>query len=280
MLTLTLALCAALPAQQEMVNSSADEVLELFKNHCVGCHGVSSDEKRARRSWDNALDFEATISNEDLLIPGDAENSPLYYTVADGDMPPATADAPPVSPEGLALIADWINAGAALPTDPASAANANGRDDSKSVGESAGSASEQLAPMLRWGGRFHPLLVHFPIALLSLAPLVELLSILLGTSRLKDVASFCLIVGAITAVKAAVLGWFLSYEVSQKGDLDLHRWLGVGTAGLAVLLAIAVFRKPGWRLPGMVLLALLVAFTGHIGGELSWGEDWLNYPAN
>src|ERR1041385_6649587 len=86
-------------------------------------------------------------------------------------------------------------------------------------------------------GTFHPVVVHFPIALLLLAAIVEFL-------RLKfkqispDVAFFSLLLAAGGSVVSAIFGWSKAAEFHGQ-TLTLHRWLGVGVTVLTVVLAIA-----------------------------------------
>ncbi|MCB9907496.1 MAG: hypothetical protein H6830_07250 [Planctomycetes bacterium] len=134
-------------------------------------------------------------------------------------------------------------------------------------------------PLLRWSGRFHPIVVHFPIALLVAALLAELGGKLGRLRQSAATSEFCLWLGALGSLPAAGLGWALGANGSyHAGELDWHRWLGVATAALS-LLALFVFRRyPKLRLPGLFLLAVLVGITGHLGGELTYGDDWLNWP--
>ena len=250
-----------------------NEIIGFFEDHCTACHSPESGKKRAQRAWANARDLAASIE-EGVIEAGSSEDSAVWYMIDEGDMPPEDSEVTPVSPQQLQLLAEWIDAGAKLTT----GADEAGQDTES---ESAASPPRQERPaILRWAGHFHPLLVHFPIALLSLAPLAELMALLFGVSRLKDTASFMLVVGALSAIPAASLGWLLSLETSASDGLELHRWLGVSTAVLALLLSATLGRHPKWRLPGMLIVALLVGLTGHIGGGLSWGESWLAFPSH
>lgn len=63
-------------------------------------------------------------------------------------------------------------------------------------------------------GRLHPMMVHFPIALILAAVVMELFT--LGNFRHSFRAGirFLVIIGTISALFAALMGWFLAENVS------------------------------------------------------------------
>ncbi len=139
------------------------------------------------------------------------------------------------------------------------------------------------ARLLRWLGKFHPVLVHFPIALLLTAAMAELLVLMKGLSSLAIVARFCIYLGASFAVLASLLGWAAA-EFARFGEevswvLLTHRWVGTGTAALAcvtVLFAELARRKEGtrwllWYRRALFLTAILVGVAGHFGASLIFG---------
>ena len=66
-----------------------------------------------------------------------------------------------------------------------------------------------LTPFWHFAGAFHPAVVHFPIALLMVAGLVEGVAIARRRpyAPLGNTAFTCLWLGAIAAVVATLLGW-------------------------------------------------------------------------
>jgi uncharacterized membrane protein len=144
------------------------------------------------------------------------------------------------------------------------------------------------AKVRRWLGRTHPSIVHFPIALLLAAALAEAL-VLLGASGLQPAVRFCVILGFLGAVAAASLGWLAGEFASRTGEPQLtwHRWLGVGTAVLALLLLLASEARVRRGDPSpwtartrwlLLLTAVVVSVTGHFGGILTHGADYLSLP--
>jgi uncharacterized membrane protein len=139
----------------------------------------------------------------------------------------------------------------------------------------------ERAQFLQFIGRFHPLSVHLPIALLIVVPLVELA----GRSRyfpsLLHAADFLLGLATCAAVGAAILGWCLARGGGYSGPvMTQHMWGGVATAAAAglcwVLRAKSGSTKPNRLYAGALVAAVgLVSFTGYRGGQLSQGENHL-----
>jgi uncharacterized membrane protein len=144
-------------------------------------------------------------------------------------------------------------------------------------------------------GHLHPALVHFPIALLVTAAVVEFAALASGLFR-RDAAArptaaglVCVWFGALGGAAAAFSGWTLAererFGSSVAELLELHRWAGVTTAGLglAALLA-AQFARGGSRGALRLYRALLflgagaAGFAGHHGGSLVHGEEYLEEP--
>ncbi len=137
-------------------------------------------------------------------------------------------------------------------------------------------------------GRFHPAVVHFPLALLLAAGLAELLALLGGWEPGRRAVPYLLAVAAPAALLAAGLGLAMAattrFAADQAAALALHRAAGLATCGLALLaLALLRWRDAAGRLRrGLFLVALLlagaaVALAGHQGGVLVWGADWLPF---
>ena len=108
------------------------------------------------------------------------------------------------------------------------------------------------APGPDWWGALnglHPLVIHFPIALVITAALVEFVAMLARKERPTQFTVISLVVAAIAGGIASWSGWGLADEGYGGGlDLILHRWLGLATSILVVLLAVlAVVALSGSR---------------------------------
>jgi uncharacterized membrane protein len=128
-------------------------------------------------------------------------------------------------------------------------------------------------------GRFHPLAVHFPIALVLLVPIMELSGRSLRLSYLRLSTSFLLGLATLSATAAAILGWCLGRSGGYSGPLvTQHMWGGIlltFTCWLCWVLR-ARLSQPGtlFQLP-LAMTVVLVAWTGYRGGQLSLGADHL-----
>jgi hypothetical protein len=142
---------------------------------------------------------------------------------------------------------------------------------------------EQLIHFL---GRFHVLALHVPVGVLMLAIGMEGLSrwprlFVDGRSRLAPAMSLVWGFGALSAVGTVALGYMHASEPGFSGAaVENHRWAGTALAFVAVLIwawradAPASFAKI-WPV-GMLAVALLLVATGHYGGALTHGPDYLS----
>ena len=147
-------------------------------------------------------------------------------------------------------------------------------------------------------GRFHPLLVHFPIALLLLAGVFELLAWIghaarprLSSSALSgfgEIAGPILALGAASAVAAAVAGYLLGSSGGYGGPtFEWHERLGIVVAIGATLTFTSWMVQRGSRGSGSTtvyrtLLAttiLVLIVAGHLGATLTHGEGYLTEHA-
>lgn len=133
-------------------------------------------------------------------------------------------------------------------------------------------------------GHLHPLLIHFPIALVISAAVAEAVAVITGDDRWSAVAVGNVRAGAMFGLFAAFAGWRLALDpgVETSSVLEWHRWLGTVGAGVALAAALATAGTRG-RSPlsewiyrtALLTAALLVVATGHLGGVLVWGGDFL-----
>ena len=129
-------------------------------------------------------------------------------------------------------------------------------------------------------GVLHPLVIHFPIALLLLAFFLEIYGLSATGKKYKSSIPLITFLGGIGAVFSALSGYFLmnqdDYEVSS---VELHRNWGIALAiGSALLIGLYRFppKIPHIHLLGQGALSILVLVTGHLGGNLTHGEDFLS----
>jgi uncharacterized membrane protein len=125
--------------------------------------------------------------------------------------------------------------------------------------------------MLEFIGHLHPVIVHLPIGILLLGVFMMAYEHYSGAD-FKTPISFAFLVGSISAVLACIAGWILS----NSGEYDAllvqkHQWTGIATA----ILGLLAYVLKQYRKILSILLTLLVFITGHYGGTLTHGENYL-----
>ncbi len=154
-------------------------------------------------------------------------------------------------------------------------------DLKKAVADEPASLTQRLWNLV---GVFHPAVVHFPVAMLTVAALFVLLGWKIRSIS-PDVAFYSLLIGAASTVPASLMGWAFA---AQRGygnlsgtEADFHRWGGIAVTLLAMVFAAIALRdrvKPSpalrrtWNL-GVLVSAGIVGLVGHWGGSLTYGED-------
>lgn len=136
-------------------------------------------------------------------------------------------------------------------------------------------------------GRFHVLVIHFPIVLLVLAGVIEVFDWIRPTPGASMLTRLLIGLGAASALVAMLLGMANAIGTSYSGTLSWvfwwHRALGITTAVLATggWIAVEVRNKRRTTRTNIfartlvLLAAVFVAVTGHFGGALVFGWDYL-----
>ncbi|HEY4937280.1 MAG TPA: c-type cytochrome domain-containing protein [Puia sp.] len=130
-------------------------------------------------------------------------------------------------------------------------------------------------------GHFHPLLVHLPIGILLTAILLQWLAHKEKYKLIQQAVPVVLLFGMIAAILSCITGYILS--ISDDYDKTLvswHQWMGIGVALMSSLLYLKV-RNPGFPVNIKILsvgLLVLIFITGHLGGSLTHGSDYLTKP--
>ncbi|MEO0330781.1 MAG: hypothetical protein AAF223_03705 [Bacteroidota bacterium] len=133
-------------------------------------------------------------------------------------------------------------------------------------------------------GRFHPLIIHFPIVLLGLLLLLELLNWANWLVFSPPLRWVFLGLSALSSLLAVTLGYLLYRTGDYGGDiLNLHYWSGIGVAVGALVLVflqlqyLSASTKITLQTYGLILLLTngVVVFASHQGGSLTHGTDYL-----
>ncbi len=257
---------------------AAASVREIFEAKCLDCHGPELPRPKGKFGY--VLDLPRMANNPDYVKRGDAENSELYLMVRDDEMPGADANVPPLTDAEKETVRRWIDLGA--PDAPLAT-------EERAVAPVVVAEARVQRPVwkksLEWIGRFHPVTTHFPVALMLVAVFAESLAWWTRRESWLHTVRFLVVLGALGAVAASVLGWINAYFSSYSKDpgalLWWHRWLGTGTALWAVVCALLIIihecqegSPQRTRFRGALLLgAALVGLSGFLGSALIYGLD-------
>ena len=144
--------------------------------------------------------------------------------------------------------------------------------------------------MLEFFGSFHPVAVHFPLALTLAGGLAELIHMKTKNEAFAFSARFMLYTAAACAVVSSVLGLAESSGEHVSADLQFafgaHRVAGLVSTGLIVLAAglaeSARRENEPWRytLYRLMLLVCIIAVwtAGYFGATLVHGLDHFSFP--
>jgi len=133
-------------------------------------------------------------------------------------------------------------------------------------------------------GKLHPLLVHFPIALVLAAAGAEIVAIRTRQVSWRAIAVANVRMGAAMGALTLIAGWVLATApfVEATPSLALHRWTGVTAVAATIGAALASRRSHVQSRRSLVVYrgalfaaAALVAIAGHLGAALVWGPDFL-----
>ncbi|RDC62938.1 c-type cytochrome domain-containing protein [Adhaeribacter pallidiroseus] len=135
--------------------------------------------------------------------------------------------------------------------------------------------------LIQFFGRLHPLIVHLPIGVLMLAIALQ---VLVSFSRYAHFRAFLPLLwftGFVTAVMACVAGFLLKLSGGYDEEaVDLHQYMGIA---LAILTGFVFLIQSGrfpqrLSIPTVIIASFFLIGTGHYGGNLTHGEDYLSEP--
>jgi mono/diheme cytochrome c family protein/uncharacterized membrane protein len=253
----------------------ASETRAIFSAKCTNCHGPNLAKPKGRFGY--VLDLARVAANREMIVPSAPEESELWDLVSHNEMPPPDSPTGPLSAAQKEVIRSWIAAGA-----PSSSPSTPPPTDQQT--DEAASPPPTLWMLVSAKlGPLHVAVVHFPIALLIAAAVAEFWSALRGQRLPTPTVRFCILLGSVSALAAAGLGWLLAgngYGAAMPQVLNLHRWIGTTTAlwALGTMLLSEWEERRGVRTPWfrawLFFGALLVAAAGHLGGVLVHGDQF------
>ncbi len=129
-------------------------------------------------------------------------------------------------------------------------------------------------------GNLHPLFVHLPIGILVLAFLMEIYYYKKPEPKDNGTVLFALGIGALSALFSIASGWLLGDNGGYDEELLFrHKWIAiafsVGALGLFFLKKSEKQLARKAYFPVFAVVLVLLTLTGHFGGSLTHGEDFL-----
>ncbi|MFS4416054.1 chitobiase/beta-hexosaminidase C-terminal domain-containing protein [Maribacter sp. 2307ULW6-5] len=129
-------------------------------------------------------------------------------------------------------------------------------------------------------GNFHPLFVHLPIGIILMAFALEIYDRRRKHRGGDELIRFALGLGALSALASLGTGWLLGEEGGFDEELlFLHRWMAVAFTAATIVLFLLKGHPAGWAqrayMPTFVLVLILISVTGHYGGSMTHGTDYL-----
>lgn len=129
----------------------------------------------------------------------------------------------------------------------------------------------------------HPILVHFPIALLSLSVAADLIGFFADVASLRHTGWWALLGAALGGVATVAAGLYdmQRAEMGEAVHHRVHRHMRVGLVLVAAIIGLAVWRWGVYSAGGIVpmvyldlavLTVALAAFQGWLGGELVYTD--------
>lgn len=143
-------------------------------------------------------------------------------------------------------------------------------------GHSAAAAGAQMDAFIYWIGGFHPMFLGFPIALITMTVVAEVLFSRRGENLYDHAARFMILSAAILSIPTVLFGLALGYGAAypnpQADFFWWHRFVGLST--MALVIVTAYLREyNGRRAPYFTFLTasfLSVIVTGFLGGNLTF----------
>ncbi|PCJ98928.1 MAG: hypothetical protein COA50_01450 [Flavobacteriaceae bacterium] len=131
--------------------------------------------------------------------------------------------------------------------------------------------------------KLHPIFVHLPIGTIVFAFLLELYALKKPSESMDEIGKLALSFSLVCAILSFASGWFLGksgdYEPEMLSD---HKWMAAFFVLANFLLLILRIGKIHWfkkvYLPLFGLTLLLVGVTGHLGGNMTHGTEFLFTP--
>ncbi|MFT7161186.1 MAG: putative membrane protein [Bacteroidia bacterium] len=132
-------------------------------------------------------------------------------------------------------------------------------------------------------GRFHPMLLHFPIVLIFFVFMLEALKFS-GVKNISPVFSqITLIAASLSCMIVVIAGYLLFGSGDYSGDLVITHFRGGIFSGIGIFITTYFFFLGEWigkyfsklYLGALIVTNFIVIYTSHQGGSLTHGQNYL-----
>jgi len=147
---------------------------------------------------------------------------------------------------------------------------------------------DESSSLVGLAGKFHPMVTHFPIALVLAALLFSILAGVLKNQTMNYVSVYSIYLAAVTGIGTVILGLAAgsaaNYPSFLSEFLSWHRLFGIATGIVTIVSAYAggrLLRRCSngtiWTYRILLIVnGILVGVTGHLGAMLVFGPDYFS----
>jgi uncharacterized membrane protein len=148
---------------------------------------------------------------------------------------------------------------------------------------------EKSLGLLEILGRFHPAVVHIPIGWLMMVVIIDLVTFAIGWKDWQQWGIYAL-AGTVLSFFPAIFTGFLNasslpHDSPILSLMETHRNLNILVTALCIAALVLRFKKRSalkggvkWIYLGLIFLsAALLALSGHLGGKMVFGVNYLPF---
>ena len=133
--------------------------------------------------------------------------------------------------------------------------------------------------MIQFFGKFHPLFVHLPIGIYLFGLFLKAYGWYKKSEIDSGIFKLVLLVSTFSSVLSVITGLILfSGGDYEKDTVAFHRNAGIAFTVFSILLYFFIDKK--WSLYLWILGLILLVLTGHLGGNLTHGEEYLSFETH
>ncbi len=133
--------------------------------------------------------------------------------------------------------------------------------------------------MLEFIGRLHPAIVHLPIGIFVLVVLLEFAALHPKRKIWSSAIQPINIIGIIFSLLSLLTGLLLAEEGNNnEDDVNVHKWTAIATTLLFVGYTLGrnkILQHRIIHVTSLIILSIGLLSTGHLGGSLTHGSDYL-----